>query len=332
MFKGVSKETKVGSLTAIAITVLILGYNFMIGKDNPFKGSRNFYVLFDSTSGLTESTPLVFNGFRIGQLRKMSLDEKTKKVKVALEVYNDLEIPNDSKIKIESDLLGTKKLRLNLGKNKTFLEEGGMLTPEYTKDVMGMLSEKVSPIAANADSLLANLNALIKRSSVQRTFDNIPVLMSTVEAAIAEIKATITALKPSVTGSMSNLEKFTASLETYNSSIDATLKSFSKLGKQIDSISLVQLMANLDKTVAGLNGVVTGIQNGEGTLGKLATDKELYNSLVRTTTTLECFVRDFKTYPEKYLPLPWGKKQRKNAKEKSEMLNNCTPPDSSAGN
>lgn len=61
MFKGVSKETKVGSLAAVAITVLILGYNYMVGRDNPIGGAREFVILYDSTQGLAENTAVMLS-------------------------------------------------------------------------------------------------------------------------------------------------------------------------------------------------------------------------------------------------------------------------------
>ena len=95
-----------GSLTALAITILVLGYNYMIGRDNPFKGDRDFIVFYDSAQGLVESSPVMFNGFRIGQVRKLEMDDKTHKVMATLEVYSDLNIPKNSHCKIESELLG----------------------------------------------------------------------------------------------------------------------------------------------------------------------------------------------------------------------------------
>jgi phospholipid/cholesterol/gamma-HCH transport system substrate-binding protein len=96
-------------------------------------------------------------------------------------------------------------------------------------------------------------------------------------------------------------------------------------------VQITRLVASLEQTVNALSTVTGDIKAGKGTLGKLANDDELYNSLTSTTRSLECLLNDLKAYPEKYIPLPWGKKQRKSAKQKS-ALNNCFPKKDSTKN
>lgn len=330
MFKGISKETKVGALTAVAITLLVLGYNYMIGRDNPFKSSRDFIVRYDSAQGLIESTPVMFNGFRIGQVRKLRMDEETHKVVATLEIYSDLSIPDNSRVKIESELLGGVKLKLILGNSSKLAIDGDTLVPDYAKDVMSMVNEKIAPIAAGVDTLVANLNALIGRASVQKTFDELPILVKTVSATIDHLRQMIESIRPGVTTSVDNLAEFSHNLDAYGKSIEAGLKSFNKLAAQLDSIQITQIASSLQATVASLSALTKDIEQGNGTLGKLASDEALYNSLVNTTTSLQCLLNDIKAFPQKYLPMPWGKKQRKKAAEQSNAVNNCFPPDSTS--
>lgn len=330
MLKGVSKETKVGAVTALAITVLILGYNYMVGKDNPFDSSRQFFVVYDSAQDLTESTPLMYNGVRIGQLKRITLDENSHKVLARLEIYSDVNIPKNSRVKIQSELLGGVKLRLRLGNGKIMALDGDTLLPEYDKDVMSMVNEKVAPIAAGVDTLIQNLNLLINRASVQQTFDRLPVLVSTVSQTLENVKLMIENLRPGVSTSVDNLAAFSKNLDAYGKSINTGLKSFESLSRQIDSIQLTRIAGSLENTIAALNAVASDIQNGKGTLGKLANDEALYAELVQTNQSLQCLLNDIKAYPNKYLPLPWGKKQRKKAIEKSNNSNICFPEKDSA--
>jgi phospholipid/cholesterol/gamma-HCH transport system substrate-binding protein len=326
VIKGISKETKVGTLTALAITVLILGYNYMVGRDNPFKSSRDFYVFYDSAQGLEESTPVMYNGFRIGQVMKMQLNEETDKIVTKLEIYSDMKIPKNSRMKIESELLGGMNVRLILGNSKDFARDGDTLIPDYAKDVMSMVNEKLAPIAAGADSLLVNLNALIRRASVQKTFDELPALVNNVSATLESLREMIENLRPGVTTTVDNLAAFSKNLDAYGKSIEQGLKSFDRLSQQMDSIQLVKIMASLEATTASMANLVNDIQAGKGTLGLLAKDDALYKNLVQTNLSLQCLVNDIKAYPQKYLPLPWGKKQRQKASAQSNQTNNCFPP------
>lgn len=317
MLKGVSKETKVGSLTAISITILILGYNYMVGKDNPLTSAREFLVFYDSTQGMVDNTPLMFNGFRIGQLKKLTQDENTGKIIGELQVFSGMHIPIKSYVKIESSLLGTTTLKLILSKEKREAEDGDTLLPMYTRDVMSMVNEKIAPIAAGADSLMHNLNALIGRASVKQTFDELPQLVSQVTQTIEQVKDMIASLKPGLGTSMDNLADFSQNLDGYGKSLDKSLKSFEKLSTQMDSIQIKSLIDNLDKTIASLSAIASDIKAGKGTLGKLAYDDELYKNLNAAIATFHLLETDIKNYPAKYFGRLYNKKERKQALEQS---------------
>ncbi|HSR37423.1 MAG TPA: hypothetical protein VLL95_00810, partial [Phnomibacter sp.] len=57
----ISNETKVGALTVITVTLFILGFNFLKGK-NPLKRSQYYYARFDAIEGLVPSNPVIMNG------------------------------------------------------------------------------------------------------------------------------------------------------------------------------------------------------------------------------------------------------------------------------
>jgi phospholipid/cholesterol/gamma-HCH transport system substrate-binding protein len=324
VFKGISKETKVGTLTALAITVLLLGYNYMIGRDNPFKGSRDFYVVYDSAQGLAESSPVMFNGFRIGQVRGLSIDDVSHKILAKVEIYSDLGIPKNSHLKIESELLGGIKLKLLIGNSKALAVEGDTLLPDYAKDVLSMVNEKVAPIAAGVDSLISNLNNLIGRASVRKTFDELPMLVNTVTMTIDNLKQMVEGLRPGVTTSVDNLAKFSNNLDLYGKSIEGGLKSFNKLAAQLDSIQITQIASSLEATVESLSALMADIKAGKGSLGKLASDEELYNNLNQAILSFKCLINDFNNYPAKYMPLS-GKKNKREAIEQSSANSNCPP-------
>jgi phospholipid/cholesterol/gamma-HCH transport system substrate-binding protein len=324
MFKGVSKETKVGALAAIAITVLILGYNYMVGKDNPLSTSRQFFVIYDSAQGLADNTALMFNGFRIGQLKKQTMDVETGKVIARIEVYNEIKIPSNSRVKIESAILGSTTLKLVMGNSKKMALDGDTLLPDYTQNVMSMVNEKIAPIASGADSLLNKLNSLIGRPGVKTAFDELPVVLASLNEAILEIQSVLAGAKPGIQSTMNNVGAFSSNLSEYNKSIKKSLMSFERAAGQLDSVQLAAIASSLQATLHSLEKITKGIEEGKGTLGQLATDDSLMKELKKTNASVEGLLQDIKKYPEKYLPLPWGKHQRNKAKKESEK-NSSTP-------
>ena len=318
LFSGISKETKVGTLAAVAITVMILGYNYMVGRDNPLGGARDFVVLYDSAQGLADNTAVMYNGFRVGQLRSMEMDPVNGKVIAEIEIYSEIKIPKNSGIKIESALLGSTTLKLIPGNSKIYAEDGDTLLPMYTQDVLSMVDEKIAPIAAGADSLLTHLNYIIARQSLTDAVDQLPAVMASLQRTIAEIQSTLAASRPGLTATLANAARFSSNLEQYNKSIEGSLKNIHRTTARLDSIELQKIGRDLKESAASLAVITRDIEQGRGSLGKLTKDPTLYDNLVKTSKNLDALAYDINHYPEKFLPLPWGKSQRKKAKKASD--------------
>ncbi len=71
----VSNETKVGALAAVSITLLILGFNFLKGKNLLSKANTEIYAVFQKVDGLNIANPVTINGLQIGKVYEMH--EKT---------------------------------------------------------------------------------------------------------------------------------------------------------------------------------------------------------------------------------------------------------------
>ncbi len=296
----------------------------MVGKDNPFSKDRIFYVVYDSIKpGMGTSTPLLYNGYRIGQIKKMTLDEKNHRIIGKLVVYSNMEIPKKSRVKMVSELLGGITLQLVLDKG-ILAEDGDTLQPDYGTDMVKMLNDRITPIAARADSLLASINSLINRPSLQKSIDELPALLNHFSETIASANKALSDITPGITTSVNNVAIFSESLKEYNNSIFKSIKSFERLAMQADSIQLTSIVASIESSIENIDLLLEGINSGKGSLGKLATDTELYDSLVKTNNTLQCFIEDIKSHPDKYLPLPWGKSKRKKAMQKSNQ-SPCPP-------
>lgn len=289
----------------------------MVGKDDPFSKDRTFYVVYDSIKpGMGTSTPLLYNGFRIGQIKKLTLDEKNHRIIGKLVVYSKMDIPKNSKVRMVSELLGGITLQMVLG-NGALAEDGDTLKPDYGTDMVKMLNDRITPIAARADSLLASINALVNRPALKQSIDELPQLLANFSETIATTNKALSEITPGVTTTVNNVARFSESLKDYNNVIAKSMKSFEKLAMQADSIQLTRIVASVESTIDNVDELLNNINSGKGSLGKLANDPALYNSLVQTNQTLQCFINDIKSHPDKYLPLPWGKKKRKKAMAKS---------------
>src|SRR5580693_406001 len=96
----ISNETKIGALTAICITILILGYSFLRG-DQIFGGANRFYVVYGNVDGLAVSKPILVNGFQIGRVSKMNLQKNGSTI-VELSVDRQYSVPKNTIAKLGS--------------------------------------------------------------------------------------------------------------------------------------------------------------------------------------------------------------------------------------
>ena len=89
----ITNETKVGALTALAITLLILGFNFLKGK-SLFKTGNFIYAKVKQTKGLMISNPVQINGLQVGSIYE--LEEANKNLDyiiIAIKMSKDVNIP-----------------------------------------------------------------------------------------------------------------------------------------------------------------------------------------------------------------------------------------------
>jgi phospholipid/cholesterol/gamma-HCH transport system substrate-binding protein len=320
----ISNESKVGVLTAIAITILVLGYNYLSGKDDLFSKGRSYYAVFDNVRGVTDGASVTYNGVRIGQVKRVVLNGKTQKITCRAELFTDLEIPSDSKLKIVVEILGDKRMELLLGTSSKMARSGDTLTGVLETDMTEKVNQKLGPIAEQADSVLQRFNYILSRPSLVQFEDKLPATLASLQKTIEEVNGLIARSKPGVESSFNNINAITENIKSYNASIKRTLQSFERVGAEADSIDVSGMVQEMRNTIQTLNGIVAKINQGEGSLGQLATNRELYDNLVKTSNELSCLMNDINNHPDKYLPLPWGKKKRAKAVEESKK-SPCAP-------
>ena len=118
----ISNETKVGILTISALTILILGFNFLKGK-NLFSKSKKIYAVFSDMGTLEKSNEVKINGLPIGTVYdKEELDKNVSAILYHYQSYPDINIPDNSVAYIGSSLVGASFIVIEKGDSKTYLK------------------------------------------------------------------------------------------------------------------------------------------------------------------------------------------------------------------
>lgn len=317
LFSGLTKEFKVGMLTVVSLSILILGYNFMLGKDNPFTRGRKFFVFYESAQGLAVGTSVMFNGYRIGQVTSLQMVDDGMSIEAQVEISSKINIPKDSKFKLESELLGGQKMKLVRGTSTLFAEDGDTLKPMYARDQFTAMNDKILPLVSKADSLLTSMNAFFKNAALDKAMQELPLAILAFKSTLNRIETLVADAAPGLTMTTNNVASFSNKLQGYHTKIDEALRGFERVGKQLDTVDVGKAVSSLTNSSLELAQLLSSISKGEGSLGKLAKDPQLYFEIQKGTIELNRVLLDLKKYPEKYVPVPFTSSQRKKAKAAS---------------
>ncbi|PHX92831.1 MAG: hypothetical protein CK532_01910 [Flavobacteriales bacterium] len=316
MLKGLSNEFKVGVLTIVSLFTLFMGYNFMIGRENIFNRGREFIIIYKNTQGLSVGTKVMLNGYKVGSLRSLSMNDNQQIVAV-VEITSSMSIPKNSSIKIQSELLGGVSLRFLKGNSVVMAMPRDTLIASYSDDIFELINKQIVGVASSTDSLFNSLNVLLKKEELNLALNELPKIMRELSATIIDIRLQIETLGPSLNTSANNMAKFSTNLPEYDQKIREGFHHINALGTQIDTMQVDKLVVNLSKSLSQITVILDNLGEGKGSLGKLLNDDKLYNTLIKSNEEVQNIILDLKRYPEKYIPVPLSVKQRTKAKKKS---------------
>ena len=310
----ISNETKVGALTAVSITLLILGFNFLKGK-NVFKKKATMYVTFSKVEGLNIGDAIKINGLRVGAVEGLEeKDANLSKIVVSYHLTRSINIPLDSYGKIEATPLGSTAIVITLGNGKEFLKDGDTLKGIDSKGLMEDLKQTLAPTIENINRTLASLDTTIQ--SIGKTFNddsrqNISIILNELAGTTAKLNDLLEPGKGSLAQSLDNVNSFSGNLKKNNDSITAAINNLTIASRNIASLELAGTVQSLESAIGNLNGILSDIKSGRGSIGKLAKDEQLYKNLNSTANSLNILLQDLRLHPKRYVQLSvFGKKDK----------------------
>jgi phospholipid/cholesterol/gamma-HCH transport system substrate-binding protein len=310
----ISNETKVGALTAVSITLLILGFNFLKGKNILVK-KATMYVTFKRVEGLNVADGIKINGLRVGAVE--GLKEKDKdltEVVVSFQLLKEINIPTDSYAKIVATPLGSTAIVITMGNDKTFLNEGDTLRGIDSKSMVEDLKEALQPTVENVNKTLATLDSTIRK--IGNVFDaeakqNIGTTLEELASTTSRLNTLLEPNKGSLAQTLEHVKGFTGNLKQNNDSITAVVNNLTKASRNLSSADISHTIASLEKATTTLNAILLGIKEGKGSLGKLTNDEQLYKNLNSTSNSLNILLQDLRLHPKRYVQVSvFGKKDK----------------------
>ena len=317
-----SKEFKAGLLIVVAILLMYWGINFLKGNDI-FAPDRFYYVVYENTEGLNVAKPVNINGFKIGQISEMYFHpDLTGKIVVKFIVINDYPIPSNSIAKIHNmSLLGEKAIAIDLGSSFELAEPGDTLIGAVDGSLTDEMNEQIGPIKTKVENLLGSLDTAVgmvrgfltdqTRKNFNSTFVNLSKTFENLESASRSLDEVLTTNQQDLGAFIQNLASISENLKNNNEALTVTISNFSSITDTIVKADIYNTFAQLNSALRQADTVMQKINNGDGSIGMLINDPQLYDNLKEASNSLNRLILDIKYNPNKYVQFSvFGSKQR----------------------
>lgn len=297
-----NKEFKIGLFVVVILVISFFTINYLRGNDI-FNREIELSARYETLEGLVPSAPVYIKGFKAGKVIETSYDAKAGDFIVTCSVLKDFNIPVDSKMMIyAADIMGGKGVRIDLGASADLAQDGDMILAGSELSMIDGIAggvvpvlEKVGVVLDSLNIALAGVNRLLSDSNVntiERTLLHLEKTMKDVGAVASVFEGKSDELECII----DNLSELSSEILVIAEKVDTTITDIATL---VDSLSEEQI----NDILSSFDELLENINNPEGSVGKLLTDKSLYNSVDELLTDVDVLVKKIQENPKKYLKI-----------------------------
>ena len=289
--KYFTKEVQIALVAITGIVVLFFGMKFLKGL-TVFSSDTNYYVRFSDVSGLSVSSPVYANGYRVGVVEDVVFNyDNQGQIVATLGLDKKLHLPKGSTAEIASDLLGNVKLELKFGPNPIdLLAAGDTISGGMQLGAMGKAANMIPQIEKmlpKLDSILGSVNALLADPTIGNSMHNVEQITTSLTTTTNELSRLTASLNQQVPGIMQKA--------------DGVLDNTNSLTKNLSDLDIAMTMAKVNNTLQNVEQMTAKLNSNEGTLGLLMRDQELYRNLTSTMSHTDSLMMDLKQHPKRYV-------------------------------
>ena len=302
-----SRELKTGIIALGVIAIFVWGFSFIKSK-NLFENNRYFYAEYDNVQGLSPSAPVTINGLKVGTINAIYFHpEKTGRLVVKFSLDNSFKFSKNSIAQIYSpDFISGKSIKILTSFDGAVAVKGDTLKGNVEAGILGALNDQIAPLQAkvesflvNADTLLGGFNAIFDKES-----------QTNIKQSLAKLNATLSTFK-NTSKSLDNMLASNGKIDSILTNATTASANLVNLSDSLNNANLKETIKKLETTLTNFNGIITSIENGEGSLGKLLKDEGLYTNLEGASKEMEELLREMKLHPKRFVHFSlFGKKPK----------------------
>jgi phospholipid/cholesterol/gamma-HCH transport system substrate-binding protein len=277
-------ELRVGVTLTIAGAILVVGMLWLAGFT--FNDERyHLDLVFPEVAGLSQGDKVTVAGLDAGEVLGLELLPDGR-VEVEIEIDPHIRVPVDSRISVASyGLIGSKVVSIKPGMSGEVFEDGGRAVGIYDKGLGDVVSEmgealtEIRSVLAAADELLSDEEG---RALVRESLENANEATESLKRAVADLRV-----------ASAGLREF---IDEKRDPASATIDSL-----KVASAGLVRVSRELETVTASLDTIMSRVERGEGTLGRLLTDESAHEEFVAAVREVRALVEEIKRNPKSFV-------------------------------
>lgn len=302
------RNIQIGLFALVAFALLCAGLNYLKGRDL-FSSGAKLTACYGSVDGLTDSSPVLFRGFKIGSVKDIEIDQfaadPSKAFTVIINIEKNVEVPIDSRAEIVStDLLGGKGVEIILGGSNEFLSTGDTIQTSVRAsflDDLGPVKDQASELMTSATGVIKDIDTILdarNRQNIDEMIVSLNRAMKNIETLTANLSR-LTCNTGAVTSTFNSSSLLMESLNAQTRNLDSIMSNVNEVTGSLATADLGHMVAEFDSVLSKV-GMALGAQ---GNVGKLANDAQLYDNATAAIENLNRLLVDIRLNPSRYMSI-----------------------------
>ncbi len=289
--KFFTKEVQIALVAIVGIVVLFFGMQFLKGL-SIFSTNDSYYVKLKDISGLSVSSPVYANGYKVGVVKDIVFDYSgAGNIVAEIDLDDKMRLPKGTTTEIESDMLGNVKMNIVLAANNLdYISAGDTLQGGKASgalDKAAAMIPAIEKVLPKLDSIMGSLNVLLADPALANSLHNVDEITANLTTTTKELNTLMGGLNKNMPGMLAHANN--------------VLESTDKITKDIATVDISATMAKVDATLANVQQLSAKLNSNDGTLGLLMRDPSLYNNLTATMRDADSLLIDLKAHPKRYV-------------------------------
>ncbi|MDN5353888.1 MAG: phospholipid/cholesterol/gamma-HCH transport system substrate-binding protein [Candidatus Cloacimonadota bacterium] len=283
-------EIKVGIFTLLALVILILGYMWFM-QLLEHKKYTTLQVEFENIGKIEKGSTVSVRGLRRGKVDKIQLTPDG--VVTDLLVDLPLPLPADSKFYIkEMDAMGSVRVDIIPGTSEKKMD--------YNQVQIGQKSFGISNLVVKLNNLTEKIQDFAnKLESDKQMLPQVKNILNSTENFVKNLDNSYQKnedkLDIAISGLANLVEDLNSFLETNRDKLDSGIATADTTMHNLNNA-----VQEFNQLASNLNKILQPTQAGQGSIGKMIAEEELYDNLLKISARLDSLLKDIKENPGRY--------------------------------